>query len=93
VENKVLPSGDRDDRTGELASINLTVQRSDDPAKSRGGHADRFRLRTRQRSAGRAFVCGVFGHVCYSPFSWRSFSELWGKLSNGGGWVNPIEAA
>ncbi len=52
VENKVFPPGDRDDRTGKLASFDLFVQRSDDPAKSRGGHADRFRLRTRQRVAG-----------------------------------------
>jgi hypothetical protein len=47
VKNKVLSSGNSDDRTGKLACFNLFVQRSDYSIKSRGRHADRFRLRTR----------------------------------------------
>jgi hypothetical protein len=47
VENKVLSSGNRDDRAGKLACFNLFVQRRDYSTKSRRRHADRFWLRTR----------------------------------------------
>ena len=92
VEDKAPVPGDRDDRAGELASFDLGVQRRDDPAKPRGGHADRFRLRTRQR-----VLVGDRPRLCLrwfrsrrsSRFSWRSFSEPRGNTVDGGAWVNP----
>lgn len=82
MENQVPPAGDRDDRAGQLAGFDLGIQRGDYPTKSRGGHADRFRFRTRQRDAGgwagRLFVCVGFGHVA-TPGSFGVHSRNLGK--------------
>ena len=67
VKHQMPPPGNRNDRARQSASLDLGVQRRDDPSEPRGGHADRFRLGYRQGSAdgcgGRRFGCGGYGHV------------------------------
>ena len=85
VEHQAPMPGDRDDRARQLASLDLGVQRGDDPGKPRRRHADRFRLRARQS----ALVCRGSGHFA-PPGSTGVIPEPAASVSDGGGQVNRV---